>query len=193
MIDAVRVDTLSAPPLPPVTARTARIATDADVPELARVINLAYHVEAEMFHGQRTNEADVRERLGRPNATFLVLDDDTADGRPGRLVGAVYVQVTERRGYFGMLAVDPSRQGQGLGRVLVRAVEDHCAKAGCVDLDLDVVDLRAELPGFYNALGFTRIGAMPYPDPSHTKQPVTLIQMIKALVVSSDTQSGHRR
>jgi ribosomal protein S18 acetylase RimI-like enzyme len=93
----------------------------------------------------------------------------------------VYVEVSGRRGYFGMLAVDPGRQGQGLGRVLVRAVEEHCAKAGCTDLDLDVVDLRSELPGFYNALGFTRTGSIPYPRPSETKQPVHLIQMSKPL------------
>jgi GNAT superfamily N-acetyltransferase len=164
-----------------VTPRSARTATDADVSEIARVINLAYCVEAEMFHGQRTSEPDVRERLARPNATFLVLEDDTADGRSPALVGAVYVEVGERRGYFGMLAVDPGRQGEGLGRVLVRAVEQYCAGVGCADLDLDVVDLRAELPGFYNALGFTRMGSMPYPDPSQTKQPVHLIQMTKAL------------
>lgn len=162
---------------------TPRTATVADVPELVRVINLAYRVEAEMFHGNRTSELDVRERLGRPNATFLAIDDDSAGAASGALVGAVYVEVREGRGYFGMLAVDPSRQGQGLGRVLVRAIEEHCAKVGCTDLDLDVVDLRAELPGFYTAMGFTRTGSMPYPDPSHTKQPVHLIQMTKSLVI----------
>ena len=145
------------------------------------MINLAYRVEADMFHGERTSEPDVRERLGRANATFLAIDDDAADAGPRRLAGAVYVEVRDRRGYFGMLAVDPSWQGRGLGRLLVRAVEDYCAKAGCVELDLDVVDLRTELPGFYHALGFTRTGSIPYPRPSETKQPVHLIQMTKRL------------
>lgn len=182
MIAIVRDDTLRDQPNQPVTPRAARIATLADVPELVRVINLAYRVEADMFHGARTSTQDVRERLARPNATFLALDDDAADSPPGRLIGAVYVEMRERRGYFGMLAVDPSKQGQGLGRVLVRCVEEHCARAGCLDLDLDVVDLRTELPGFYNALGFTPTGAIPYPRPSETKQPVHLIQMTKPLV-----------
>ena len=164
----------------------ARVATLDDVSELVRVINLAYCVEAEMFHGDRTSELDVRERLTRPNAACLALDDDTTDDgaaktAPRRLVGAVFVELTDTRGYFGMLAVDPSKQGQGLGRVLVRAVEDYCAKAGCAHLDLDVVDLRVELPAFYNALGFNRCGFIPYPQPSETKQPVHLIQMTKSL------------
>jgi GNAT superfamily N-acetyltransferase len=165
---------------PPFTPVPPRIAAPADAAEIVRVVNLAYLVEAEMFHGERTTLTDVRERLGRPHAAFLVIDADP-DATSGSLVGAVYVEIKDRRGYFGMLAVDPRRQGQGLGRVLVRAVEAYCAKAGCVDLDLDVVDLRTELPGFYGALGFTRSGSTPYPNPSETKQPVHLIQMTKPL------------
>ena len=158
-----------------------RRATPADVAELVRVINLAYQVEATMFLDERTSEPDVIERLGRPNAAFLVLDDDTsrADGR--RLAGAVYVEVRETRGYFAMLSVDPEFQGRGLGRALVRAVESYCREAGCRVLDIDVVDLRTELPGFYSALGFTPTGVAPFPDPARTKRPVQLIQMEKRL------------
>ena len=159
---------------------TPRAATPADIPELVRVINLAYLVEAEMFHGDRTSVADIGERLQRPNATFLVIDDNVS---PGRIAGAVCVETRGNRGYFGMLAVDPSKQGRGLGRVLVRAAEAYCASAGCADLDLDVVDLRTELPGFYTALGFTRVGVTPFADPSRTKVPVHLVQMTKPLNV----------
>ena len=153
-----------------------RRATPDDVAELIRVINLAYVVEADMFFGTRTNEADIRERLSRDNATFLVID-----GEPGILAGAVYVEHEDERGYFGMLAVDPSRQGHGLGRMLVKAAEVYCADAGCSVLDLTVVHLRTELPGFYAALGFEHVGRTAYPDASKTKVPVELIQMSKAL------------
>ena len=155
----------------------ARLATPDDVPELVRVINLAYVVEADMFFGQRTNDADVRERLSRENATFLVIDGE----QPGILAGAVYVEHEAERGYFGMLSVDPSHQGRGLGRMLVKAAEIYCEDAGCRVLDLTVVHLRAGLPDFYQALGFERVGQIPYPDASLTKQPVELIQMSKEL------------
>ena len=157
-----------------------RLATLDDVPELVRVINLAYAVEAGMFVDKRTNDTDVRERLARPNACFLVVDDDRASNG-GALAGAVYVETRGERGYFGPLAVDPDRQGRGLGRELVHAAERHCASAGCVFLDLDVVDLRTELPGFYSALGFTTLGRTPYPDPSHTLRPVQLVHMSKPI------------
>ena len=156
-----------------------RLATPGDAPELVRVINLAYQVEAEMFHGERTSADDVRERMAAPNAVFLAIDDPDTDGR---LVGAVYVESNDRRGYFGMLSVDPACQGCGLGKALVHGAEDYCRSLGCDVMDIDVVHLRTELPGFYASLGYTQTGTTPYSDPSKTKQPVVLLQMEKPLV-----------
>ncbi|HUO60248.1 MAG TPA: GNAT family N-acetyltransferase, partial [Candidatus Acidoferrales bacterium] len=62
------------------------------------------------------------------------------------------------RGYFGMLAVDPSRQGTGLGRKMVDAAEDHCRRVGCTHVDINVLSLRTELPPFYRKLGYTETG-----------------------------------
>src|SRR6187551_2028326 len=107
---------------PASTSMIPRPVTHADVTELVRVTNLAYLVEAEMFHGTRTTESDVRDRLARPNATFLVVAGDEANSV---LAGPVYVEMRDDRGYFGMLAVDPACQGCGLGRTLVRAAEAH--------------------------------------------------------------------
>ena len=158
-----------------------RLATLADVTELVRVINLAYVVEAEVFHGTRTTEADVHARLIRPNAGFIAVPDAAAPDRPGALAGAVYVETRGDRAYFGMLAVDPACQGRGLGRTLVRAAEAHARAAGCAAMDLDVVNLRSELTAFYGALGYTAMGESPYAHPEQTKRPVRLIHMTKAL------------
>lgn len=158
-----------------------RPATLTDVAELVRVINLAYAVEAEMFHGPRTNDADVRARLAVPNAVFLVVPDASDGAAPGRLAAAVYVERRAGRGYFGMLAVDPSRQGRGLGRELVRSAEAYARAGACDVMDLDVVDLRGELTAFYGALGYRAVGQSPYPRPEQTKQPVRLIHMTKSI------------
>jgi len=155
-----------------------RPATLADVDALVRVINLAYLVEADMFHGTRTTDADVHDRLARPNAVFLVAPDDAADGV---LLGSVHVETRGDRGYFGMLAVDPACQGRGLGRTLVRAAEDHCRATGSVAMDLDVVDLRRELTAFYGSLGYVVVGESPFARPEQTKRPVRLIHMTKRL------------
>jgi len=161
---------------------TPRVATAADVPALVRVINRAYRVEKDIFLGERTDEAEVRERLERPNGCFLAIDaPDESEGPNATLAGAVYVETRGDRGYFGMLAVDPDWQGVGLGRTLVCTAEAHCRAAGCRFMDIDVVDLRTELPGFYQVLGYSAVSATPFPDASRVYQPVKLVLMTKVL------------
>lgn len=84
---------------------------------------------------------------------FLLADDDR-----GRLLACVYIERRGERGYFGMLAVDPSQQGRGLGRRMVEAAEDHCRREGCKFMDITVLNLRAELPPFYRKLGYAETG-----------------------------------
>src|SRR5262245_55521842 len=93
-----------------VPAVSPRIAVAADIPALVRVINRAYVVEKVFVDGDRTSVVHVRERLEAPHAVFLVVDDIAV---PGELAAAVWVEIRGERGYFGMLAVDPRRQGRG--------------------------------------------------------------------------------
>jgi ribosomal protein S18 acetylase RimI-like enzyme len=154
-----------------------RRATAEDVPEIVRVINLAYRVEDFFIDGDRTRADDVLARLSRPDAGFLVADASS----DGRLMAAVYVEVRGDRGYFGMLAVDPAHQQRGVGRALATAAESHCRAAGCRHLDIDVVDLRAELLPFYRALGFTETGRARFPDPWKLRRQAHLLVMTKPL------------
>lgn len=157
-----------------------RYATSEDIRELVRVINLAYRVEDFFIDGDRTNPADVKARMDSPAAHFIVLDSDT----PGVLAAAVWVEVHDRRGHFAVLSVDPAYQGQGLARGLIDAVEEHCRNAGCESLDLEVVDLRAELPPFYARFGFERCGAAEFTDMGKLRRPAQLVLMTKSLAIS---------
>jgi ribosomal protein S18 acetylase RimI-like enzyme len=154
-----------------------RVATMHDVPELVRVINLAYRVEDFFIDGDRTNAIDVRERLDKPAGSFLVIDGRVS----GTLAAAVYTEIRHDRGYFAMLSVDPSCQKSGLGRQLVEAVEHRCRAAGCAWLDIEVVDLRTELPAFYRRLGFEPTGEAAFPDPHKLRRPARLTLMSKRL------------
>jgi len=163
-----------------------RLAAIDDVPALVRVINRAYVVEAHLFHGDRTDEAEVRERLESPNGCFLVIDAPDGGRVAGTLAGAVFVEIRGERGYFGMLSVDPDWQGRGLARQLISAAEAHATAARCEFMDIDVVDLRAELPGFYTMFGYVAAGSTPYPSES-ARVPVRMVRMTKAL---SPTDAG---
>ncbi len=152
-----------------------RRATAHDITAIVRVVNRAYRVEDFFVIGDRTDESDIRERIARPGACFLVIDDGD------RLAGSVYVELRGRRGYFGLLAVDPDRRKQGVARSLVDAVQDHCRAAGCLDLDMDIVNLRQELPAFYAKLGFTPVATAPFPHPNKLKRDAHLVLMTKPL------------
>jgi GNAT superfamily N-acetyltransferase len=151
-----------------------RRAVSSDVPDLLRVINAAYVVEQFFKAGDRIDRAGVTERLDR--GTFLVETDEA-----GTVAGCVYVEIqVGGRGYFGLLSVDPARQGGGLGRRLVEAAEAHCRAAGCREIDLRVVNLRTELPPFYRRLGYVATGTEAYVDNDAT-QPCHFVVMSKAL------------
>jgi len=149
------------------------LAVPADVPELVRVVNAAYLVEQFFVAGDRTDTETV-ERLMQKGA-FLVERDDA-----GALGGCVYVERRGSRGYFGMLAVDPVRQGTGLGRRLVEAAEQYVRDGGARAMDIRVVNLRTELPPFYERLGYVESGTEAVEEP-RALRPFHFIVMSKAL------------
>jgi predicted N-acetyltransferase YhbS len=132
-----------------------RLATMADMSQMIPIINAAFSVE-EFIDGTRTD----LERLPPMFDTgdFLVAEEDS------RIVATVYVEIRHGsegdapRGYFGMLSVDPSQQGRGLGRRMIEAAEAHCRNAGCDVIDILVVNLRTELPPIYRKLGYVEVG-----------------------------------
>jgi len=153
---------------------TIRCAVPEDAAALAKLISLAYRVEDFFKIGDRTDPEDVRARM--VDATFLVMED-----RTGVMLGCVYVKHHDRTGYFGMLSIDPARQGQGLGVRMITAAEDYCRDAGCDEMELEVVNLRTELPPFYRKFGYAETGTRPFPDLDKSKLPCHFIVMTKSL------------
>ena len=104
------------------------------------------------------------------------------DEQPGRLAAAVYVERRGKVGYFGLLAVDPVHQGRGLARRVIAAVEEHFARLGCEAVEIDVVNLRTELPAFYETLGYAPTGTAPFKDAYKLKRPAEMILMRRAII-----------
>lgn len=127
-----------------------RRASKSECAAMARLINSAFAVE-KFIEGGRTDEAEL---LGRINKGEFLLGHDGA----GELVASVFVEVRGVRGYFGMLAVDPKRQGNGIGRKMVEAAEEYCQARGCMAMDLTVLSLRPELLPIYQRLGYVETG-----------------------------------
>ena len=81
---------------------------------------------------------------------LVALDD-------GRVVGCVLFHPEgSETGRLFQMAVDPDRQGTGLGSRLVRALEEAVAARGFREVTLHARDTAV---GFYTRLGYTPFGA----------------------------------
>jgi GNAT superfamily N-acetyltransferase len=151
-----------------------RIATDNDIGAIVQLVNEAFLVEQFFIERERTDTAHVRSLMEK--GMFLLLEEDS------ELVGCVYAELRIDRGYFGMLSVEPSRQGEGIGSRLVQAVEQYFRDAGCKFSELKIVNVRTELHAMYKQWGYSDAGTDPYDDPTPTKIPVHFINMSKPLL-----------
>jgi GNAT superfamily N-acetyltransferase len=150
-----------------------RIATENDSEAVVRLVNQAFLVEQFFIERDRTDPATVRALMKK--GMFLLAEEDSL------LIGCVYAELRIEHGYFGMLSIDPSRQGTGVGRQLVNAVEKYFIDAGCKFSDLKIVDVRSELHDMYRRWGYVDTGTGEYDDPTPTKIPVHFIAMSKML------------
>lgn len=152
-----------------------RWADAGDVEAIMRVVNVAFRSAESFFvEGDRIDA----EKLGKmmEKGRFLVAKD------AGELLGCVYLELRGERAYFGLLAVDPSRQGDGVGRRLIREVEESARAAGCRIMDIQIVSVRSELAPFYRKLGYITTGTAPFPEEVATKLRCHFIVMSKPLL-----------
>lgn len=161
--------------MPNSSAASIRPATAADIPTIVSVVNAAYAIET-FLGGTRTDSNGVAEMM--QTGEFLVAEAPSAG-----VVACVWTRVSGERGYLGMLAVEPSRQGSGLGRLMVEAAEGHSRSDGCKYVDITVLSLRPELLPFYRKLGYSETGTQEFhPPPSRSVAlECHLIMMAKAL------------
>jgi GNAT superfamily N-acetyltransferase len=145
--------------------------TDADA--ISRLINDAFRSERFFIDEDRIDVEGVRKLMFR--GKFLLAEE------AGGLLGCVYIEIRDVRGYFGLLAVIPGRQGSGVGSRMIALAEEECRAAGCSFMDLTIVNLRKELPGYYRKLGYAESGAEPFAAAERAKMPCHLVRMSKRL------------
>ncbi len=145
-----------------------RAATQHDLPAVVALVESAYRgeasragwtTEADFLGGQRTSLADIEPLLGRPRSQILLAERD------GALLACAQVAVEDGAGYFGMFSVDPRRQGDGIGKLVLaeseRIVRDEW---DCTSMRMTVIDIRDSLIAFYERRGYRRTGILkPFP------------------------------
>ena len=94
-------------------------------------------------------------RLGPPeHAHFAVFARDTE----GRIEGGADGHVMWRRLFIKTLWIAEARRGRGLGRELMRSVEDEARQRGCRSIWLTALGEPAA--GFYRRLDYVEIGVL---------------------------------
>ncbi len=115
--------------------------------DLEPVLNLWKNSYPQIRMSPSDNPMEIRKKLQRDADLFLVAEENT------HIIGAVLGGFDGRRGMIYHLAVDPSRRGEGIGRVLMEEVEDRLRDKGCRKYYLLVTKDNHETIGFYESLG----------------------------------------
>ena len=93
---------------------------------------------------------DIRRKWAiQPEGLVVLVADD------GALVASVMVGYEGHRGWINYLAVAPSHQRQGLGRMLMDWARGWLLAQGCPKINLQIRRDNLAALGFYRALGYT--------------------------------------
>lgn len=153
--------------------RLANCGNEAEVLALTDLINRAFAVEDFFLAHNHVDKEQVRK--AGSTGTFLWLEQESD------IVGTVYCTSQAGAGLLGMLAVEPSKQGLGFGRLLVQEAEQFLRRHGYMRIELRVVNLRSELLPFYRKLGYREIRVEPFPAEILVTRSCHLIRMVKYL------------
>ncbi|MCB2406497.1 GNAT family N-acetyltransferase [Hymenobacter lucidus] len=175
-------------PTPP-SALTTTPATTADIPALVSFVNSVYRgdsskqgwtTEADLLDGSRIDAASLAEMLQAQGAVLLM-----ARTEAGELVGSVYLQQQAETMYLGMLSVNPTLQGTGIGKYLLHTATDYARQQECRRLKITVISVRHELLAWYERHGYRRTGEeLPFhenPAFGTPRQALTLLVLEKPL------------
>ncbi|MEV5311886.1 MULTISPECIES: GNAT family N-acetyltransferase [unclassified Streptomyces] len=150
------------------TGLTFRDATPADVDTLVALVESAYRgdasrvgwtSEADILEGQRTDPEGVLEVVESPDSRLLTVERD------GTVVACCQLEHRGEHAYFGMFAVSPVLQGEGLGKVVIAEAERQARESwGVREMHMTVISVREDLIAWYERRGYRRTGRMsPFP------------------------------
>jgi len=135
-----------------------------DIPGIVTLVNAAYRgdtsrlgwtTEAELLDGQRTDTDEIASFIEVPDSLILVCIKNR------EVIGSLYLQSTPDGVKLGMLAIQPTLQGGGIGRqFLCMAEEVARAKWGAKKITMTVITLREELIAYYERRGYRRTGVI---------------------------------
>jgi ribosomal protein S18 acetylase RimI-like enzyme len=91
----------------------------------------------------------IMKKLAVQDGLFFVATDKV------NVVGTVLAGYDGHRGWLYSVAVDSSRQRQGIGRLLVKHAERALCRVGCMKVNLQLLASNESTASFYTSLGYS--------------------------------------
>jgi N-acetylglutamate synthase-like GNAT family acetyltransferase len=154
-----------------------RVATDADIPAITRLINAAFVVERPIFDHDRIDDPGVRDYMAK--GKFLLHHDPLNNA-----IDCVYLEpnIQDARCYLGLLSIAPEHQGVGLGHHILSQSENFARDAGCHTIWLRTLSARVPpLRPYYERFGYKLLQMAPLTPTLHPKIPCEFVVMGKRL------------
>lgn len=139
----------------------------SDIPEIENLVNNAYRgdysrkgwtTEADLLGGIRTDSEKIGELIADKNSIILVFLQN------GTIQGCVNLISENEILYLGMLTVNPILQNSGIGKKILRYVEDYAIEKNFASIEMTVISKRQELISWYERKGFQLTGEKrPFP------------------------------
>jgi ribosomal protein S18 acetylase RimI-like enzyme len=157
----------------------------SDIPEMNKLVNHAYRgeeakkgwtFESDLIEGdKRTDENDLFLLFSNEKAVFLIAKNDNEV-----IIGSVYLETKNENLYLGMLSVEPTLQGKGIGKLLVSNAIQYGQSLGLEKIQLQVIHRRQELILWYEKLGFiTSEKILPFEVPLEFGKPKVPLHFIE--------------
>src|SRR5689334_13406896 len=165
------------------------VARDSDAERLSELVNSAYRgdyarqgwtTEADLLDGTRTDADALKSIIARPGTVILKYVEQE------KILACVELDIQSEKLYLGMLTVEPSLQGKGVGKILLSAAEDFARQNQCKSIHMTVITVRKELIEWYLRHGYQDTGIrkpFAFNDPRFGKprQPLEFMVMEKKL------------
>jgi len=130
--------------------------------QLVALVNSAYRgeisrqgwtTEVDLLDGRRTEVTELKHLIASDDSIILLCKNAS------ELIGSIHLERSGQQVQFGMLAVQPSLQGRGIGKQLLQAAELAAQQAWPVHtFVMAVISSRHELIAFYERRGYRRTG-----------------------------------
>jgi ribosomal protein S18 acetylase RimI-like enzyme len=132
-----------------------------DATELSVLVNAAYRgdtgrqgwtTEADLIDGTRTDAELLKAVIEKPGSMILKYVDNNT------IFGCVELRKEGEKLYLGMLTVNPTIQGKGIGKALLKASEQEAISQNCNAIFMSVLTVRKELIDWYIRHGYQDTG-----------------------------------